>query len=88
MFMVKEDDWDDVQQVLNADIDFDDPEIQELYNEIGRYARRADVLEDHGDPDTAEYFQELAVDAYESFVPVIQMKKSADEYQLDVYDGE
>lgn len=86
--MVDEDDWDEVQQVLNADIDFDDPEVDKLYQDVARYSRRAEVLEDHGDEDTAEYFRELAVDAYESFVPVAQMKKSAENYQLDVYDDE
>jgi len=84
--MVDIDDWNEVRQVLNADIDFDDPEIKELYGDMARYSRRADVLETHGEENTAEYFKELAVDVYNSFVPVVQLKKSAEDYRLDVYE--
>lgn len=84
--MVQNDDWDEVQQVLNAEIEFDDPEAQHLYDEVARYAQRADVLEDHGSDDDAKYFKELAVAAYNSFVSVAQMKKSAEDYRLDVYE--
>jgi len=84
--MVNDDDWDDIQQVLNADIEFDDPEVQSLYSDMARYAGRAEVLQSHGGEEDAEYFKELAVDAYDSFVPVVQMKKDAEEYGLRVYD--
>lgn len=91
--MVDDDDWNEVRQVLGADISFDDPEAEQLYEELAEYVARVDVLESHGESvDTeafdAESLKELAYSRYESFVDVVQMKKSAEEYGLEVYDDE
>lgn len=80
--MVDEQDWEDVQNLLTADLGGLDHEKGELYDEVERYARRADVLDDHGDEDTAEYFKELAVESYDRFVEVVQMKKDAEDYSF------
>lgn len=85
--MVDDEDWDEVKQVLDADISFDDPELKNLYDEIADYVQRAEVLEDHGEEyDSgdfgAESFRELAYQRYESFVDAVQMKKDAEEYNF------
>jgi len=80
--MVEDEKWREINSVLEADIDGLDNEADKLYNDIERYVRRADVLEGHGDEDTAEYFKELAVESYDAFVGVVQMKKDADDYDF------
>jgi len=85
--MVDDEDWDEVKQVLDADISFDDPELKNLYDEIADYVQRAEVLEDHGEEyDSgdfgAESFRKLAYQRYESFVDAVQMKKDAEEYNF------
>lgn len=85
--MVDEEDWNEVKQVLDADISFDDPELEKLYGEIADYVERAEVLEDHGgDFETgdfgAESFRELAYQRYEGFVDAVQMKKDAEDYNF------
>lgn len=75
--------FEEVETLLESDLENFDNELEALYNRMQRYSRTADVMESADRPEDAEYFREtLAVDAYDSFVQVIQMKKNGDDYQF------
>jgi len=80
--MVEDDKWQQVETLLEADMPHLEHEAAELYDQVERYGRRASVLSGAGEDDEAEYFRELAVDAYDSFVGVVQLKKDADDYNF------
>lgn len=75
-------DFDDVKTILDSDLENFEHELDELYDRMERYAETADVMDSVGRGDDAEYFRELAVDTYESFELVIQLKKDADDYEF------
>ena len=75
-------DFEDVRTILDADFQHLEHELEELYDDIERYAKTASVLESAGDSQDAEYHRELAVDTYESFVTAIQLKKDAKDYEF------
>jgi len=79
---VDEEEWSEVETLLEAEMPHLENEVESLYNDVERYARRADVLDGAGQSDEATYFRELALEAYDSFVNVIQLKKSADDYDF------
>lgn len=68
-------DFDEVETLLESDLEEFDGELGQLYDNIERYAQVADAMDSAGRSDDAEYFKELAVDSYQSFAYVIQMKK-------------
>lgn len=68
-------DFDEVETLLESDLEEFDGELGQLYDNIERYAQVADAMDSAGRGDDAEYFKELAVDSYQSFAYVIQMKK-------------
>jgi len=72
-------DFDDVQAILDAELDNLENEAAELYDDLDRYARVADVMDSASRGDDAEYFREKAVDTYESLAYVLQMKKDFEE---------
>jgi len=80
--MVDDEKWGEVETLLEADMPHLEHEVEALYDEVERYARRASVLDGAGESDEAEYFRELAVDSYDSFVQVIQLKKTGDDYNF------
>lgn len=80
--MVDDDDWTEVRQVLDAEIGGLDHEAESLYDEVERYAEVASVMESAGRSEDAEYFKELAVERYDCFVDVVQLKKDAEDYEF------
>lgn len=74
--------FEDVETLLDADLDNFENELDELYSKVERYSEVADVMDSAGRGDDAEYFRELAVDSYESFVYAMQLKKDADDYNF------
>jgi len=75
--------YDDVQRILDSDLENFENEVGELYDEMLRYSRTAGVMdadERYSDED-AEYFRELAVDTYKSFMQVLQLKKQEEDYE-------
>jgi len=72
-------DFGDVETLLDSDLENFEHELGELYDNMEYYAEVADALDSAGREDDAEYFQELAVDAYSSFSNVIQLKKLPEE---------
>lgn len=75
-------DFEDVERLLDADLSDFDHELDRLYGEIERYAEVASALDSAGRGDDAEYFRELAVESYQSFSTVIQLKKDGDDYKF------
>jgi len=73
-------DFEDVETLLDADMEHLRAELDELYEDIERYADVADVMDSMGRGDDAEYFRELAVESYDSFVVAIQLDKGEYEY--------
>jgi len=72
-------DFDDVQAILDAELENLENEAAELYDDLDRYARVADVMDSANRGDDAEYFREKAVDTYESLAYVLQIKKDFEE---------
>jgi len=79
MRMPDDTDLDDVQAILDAELDNLENEAAELYDDLDRYVRVADAMDSAGRGDDAAYFREKAVDTYESFFRVLQMKKGFEE---------
>jgi len=79
---VDDEDWGEVETLLEADMPHLENEVEALYDEIEYFAEVADAMDSSGRGDDSEYFRELAVDRYESFVNVIQLKKDADDYSF------
>jgi len=75
--------FDQVETLLDSDLENFDNELNQLYTQMERYSRTADVMDSSGRSDDAEYFEELAVDTYDSFVTAIQMKKLPEEEDKD-----
>ena len=79
---VDEEDWGEVETLLEADMPHLENEVAALYDEIEYFAEVAGALDSSGRSDDSEYFRELALDRYESFVNVIQLKKTGDDYDF------
>lgn len=79
---VDDEKWGEVETLLEADMPHLENEVEALYNDIEYFAEVAGALDSTGRSDDSEYFRELAVDRYESFVNVIQLKKTADDYNF------
>lgn len=73
--------FDDVQTLLDSSLgDFDDKELQKLYDDMDRYSEVADIMETMDRYDDSQYFEELAVDTYESFCTVMQIQNDPSEW--------
>lgn len=74
--------FDEVKSILDMDLSSIDDELEMLYDEMERYAEVSQVLKGAGREEDSEYFKELAVDRYHSFVYVMQLKKEDEDYDL------
>jgi len=76
----KDTDFSEVKTLLESDLDdFEEPELDELYGDIEEYSRYAEAHDSASEPENAEYYRELAVETYETFAEVIQMKKGLED---------
>jgi len=76
----KDTDFSEVKTLLESDLDdFEEQELDELYNDIQEYSRYAEAHESANEPDNAQYYKELAVETYQTFADVIQMKKGLED---------
>lgn len=76
--------FDDVETILDSDLENFENEVGELYDEMLRYSRTAEVMDadDRYSDEDANYFRELAVDTYKSFSQAMQLKKEPEDYDL------
>jgi len=73
--------FDDVETLLDSSLDdFDDKELQKLYDDMERYSEVADVMESMDRYDDSQYFEELALDTYESFCTAMQIQNDPSEW--------
>lgn len=79
---VDDEKWGEVETLLEADMPHLENEVAALYDEIEYFAEVAGALDSSGRGDDSDYFRELAVDRYESFVGAVQLKKNADGYNF------
>lgn len=85
-FMREDFNFEDVERLLDSDLDEFEGEVGQLYEDMKRFAETASVLYGAERPDDAQYFEELAVDRYESFYLAVQLKKEIEDEDGIDYD--